>query len=434
MTIAEVRLSDTSQPPTKRPRFISRPGFLERSLAFFAIAFLTVGLPNEWFVTDVDGTNASSGGPFVIVVFMALVGALLVFSLKDRGVMGNLVIAELPLVLLSLIILFSAVWSVDPNTSFRRSIAVTLTTLLGVYFVARFELDEILFTVALVMMFAVALNWVFVMGLPAYGKNFDGTQYLGATTNRNVLGQLMVLGCLSFQFLMGNRRWRFIAILFWFGAFGLVLGTRSKTSLLSLILINVLWFIFSTFRARKQLFGAVLVSEVTAGLFGFLFATANLPLITDLLDRDITLTGRTILWGDLLVPIGERFWLGHGWSAFWGGYRSPAHEIWVSHDWTPPTAHNAFLEYLLVIGFVGLCLWMLVTARGLLRSIHHLRDIPGTAGMFPILMISYMLLFSITEAGSLRRGLDWMLVVVAVVETKRFIQTKPAGFKRTINT
>jgi exopolysaccharide production protein ExoQ len=427
VTVTEVPSLGTSsaQPQAKRV-FISKPGVVERSLAILAILFLGVGLPTEWFVVA-DDIDLSGGGSLVIVVFMALVGSLLLFSLKQFKVIGNLLIADMPLVLLSLVILFSFVWSVDPSTSIRRAIALTLTTLLGIYFVARFSMEEILVMVAMMMIVAIVINWVFVLGLPQYGKNFDGTQYLGATSNRNVLGPQMVLACISMQFLMAKRAWRFIAIVFWLAAAGLVLGTGSKTSFLSLILVNVLWLVFSTFRARRQLFGAVLVSEATASVFGLLFATANLPLVTDILDRDITLTGRTVLWADLMTPIGERFWLGHGWAAFFGGYRSPVHEIWVRNNWEPPTAHNAFLELLLVIGVIGMLLWVLVTVRAMLRSIHYLRERPGAAGMFPIVIISYMVLFSITESGSLRRDLGWMLAVVAIVETKRFMWTHAKG-------
>ncbi|MBT8239829.1 MAG: hypothetical protein KJN63_01215, partial [Acidimicrobiia bacterium] len=46
---------------------------------------------------------------------------------------------------------------------------------------------------------------------------------------------------------------------------------------------------------------------------------------------------------------------------------------------------------------------------------------PGIAGLFPIAIFSYAFLYSVTEAGVVRRGMDWMLVVVALVETKRFM-------------
>jgi O-antigen ligase len=292
---------------------------------------------------------------------------------------------------------------------------------MGIYFVARYSLEQLINRLSIVFFIAMVLNIVWVNALPQYGLSATGDDFLGITTNRNSLGQQAVLGCLVMVFAFRSRNHRILAIIGFLGSLYLVLGTKSKTSLASLVLLGGLLIVFSTFRARKQLFGAVIVSEVTAGLFGLLLATANLFFITDILDRDITLSGRTTLWGYLLEPISEKPILGHGWEAFWGGWGSPAHEIWLTNNWFPPTAHNAPLEYLLALGAVGLVLWSVMMARGLWRSIHYLRDRPGLAGLFPIAIFSYAFLYSVTEAGVVRRGMDWMLVVVALVETKRFM-------------
>ncbi|MFW2383124.1 MAG: O-antigen ligase family protein, partial [Acidimicrobiales bacterium] len=391
----------------------SRPRFLEQLVGMIALTVLTTGLPTEWFVV-IDGdlyASVNVGGPLVIVVFTVLIGTLLVFSMKRPKAMFYLLVCDLALVGFSLLILFSPLWSVDFATSVRRSVALTLVTLLGIYFVARYSLEQLINRLAIVFFIAMVLNVIWVNVLPQYGKSILGDDFLGITTNRNTLGQQAVLGCLVMVFAFRSRNHRIIAVFGFLGSAYLVLGTNSKTSLASLILLGLLLIVFSTFRARKQLFGAVIVSEVTAGLFGLLIATANLVFITDLLDRDITLTGRTVLWEHLLEPISEKPILGHGWEAFWGGWGSPAHEIWLKNSWFPPTAHNAPLEYLLALGAVGLTIWTIMMTRGLWRSIHYLRDRPGIAGLFPIAIFSYALLYSITEAGVVRRGIDWMLVV-----------------------
>ncbi len=399
----------------------ARPRFLEQLIGMITLTVLTTGLPTEWFVV-IEGNlfdAVNVGGPLVIVVFTALIGTLLVFSMKRPKAMFYLLVCELMLVGFSLLILFSPLWSVNFNTSVRRSVALTLVTLLGIYFVARYSLEQLLNRLSLVYFFAMILNLVWVTALPQYG--LSNGDFVGITTNRNTLGQQAVLGCLIMVFAFRSKNHKIIAVVGFAGSLYLVIGTGSKTSLASLVLLGGLLIVFSTFRARKQLFGAVIVSEITAGLFGILIATANLVFITDLLDRDITLTGRTVLWQHLLVPISEKPILGHGWEAFWGGWGSPAHEIWLKNSWFPPTAHNAPLEYLLALGAVGLIIWAVMMGRGLWRSIHYLRDRPGIAGLFPLAMLSYAFLYSVTEAGVVRRGVDWMLVVVALVETKRFM-------------
>ncbi len=399
----------------------ARPRFLEQAIGMLTLTVLTTGLPTEWFVV-INGNlydSVNVGGPLVIVVFTALIGSLLVFSMKRPKAMFYLLVCELTLASFSLLILFSPLWSANFSTSVRRAVALTLVTLLGIYFVARYSLEQLINRLAIVFFFAMVVNVVWVTALPQYGLNFD--DFTGITTNRNQLGQQAVLGCLIMVFAFRSRSHRILAAVGFVGQLYLVIGTNSKTSLASLLLLGGLLIVFSTFRARKQLFGAVIVSEITAGLFGLLIATANLVFITDLLDRDITLTGRTVLWQHLLEPISERPLLGHGWEAFWGGWGSPAHEIWLKNSWFPPTAHNAPLEYLLALGVVGLTVWAVMMGRGLWRSIHYLRDRPGIAGLFPIAIFSYAFLYSVTEAGVVRRGVDWMLVVVCLVETKRFM-------------
>ncbi len=417
---AESISPDRPARPRTRP---ARPGLVERAVGFVTLLFLTTGMPTEWFVI-IEGDasdDVNAGGSLVIVVFIMLTGTLLFFSMTRPKAMMYLVVCELSLLAFSLLILFSPLWSVDFSTSSRRAVALSLTTVLGIYFVARYSLEQLINRLSIVFFIAMLLNFAWVFALPQYGLSFTGDDFLGITTNRNSLGKQAVLGCVVTAFAIRTRNHRFIAMTGFLGSVLLVLGTNSKTSLVSLILLGGLLLVFATFRSRKQLFGAVIVSEVTAGLFGLLIATANLAFITDLLGRDITLTGRTVLWGHLIEPISERPLLGYGWEAYWGGWGSPAHEIWLKNSWFPPTAHNAPLEYLLALGAVGLTIWAVMMVRGLLRSIHYLRNRPGLAGLFPITMFSYAFLYSVTEAGVVQRGIDWMLVVVCLVETRRFI-------------
>lgn len=405
------------------PAYRARPRLAEQAVGMLTLLFLTAGLPTEWFVVLEGGTGqyVDSGGSLVIAVFLGLTVSLLAFSLKRPKAMFYLIVCDMALMAFAALILFSPLWSVDFNTTLRRAVALFMVVLIGIYFVARYSLEQLLNRLAIVFLVSMILNYLWIFALPRYGVSPTGANWLGITTNRNSLGKQAVLGALIMVFAIRSRHHRILASIGLVGSIGLVLGTNSKTSLVSLVLLGGLLIVFTTFRARKQLFGAVLVSEVTAGLFGILVATANLVFITDLLGRDITLTGRTILWRHLLVPISERPFLGYGWDAFWGGWGSPAHEIWLENDWFPPTAHNAALEYLLNIGAVGLVIWLIVMGRGLWRSIHYLRDRPGLAGLFPIAMISYAALYSVTEHGVVQRGIDWMLLVVAFVETKRFM-------------
>jgi O-antigen ligase len=69
--------------------------------------------------------------------------------------------------------------------------------------------------------------------------------------------------------------------------------------------------------------------------------------------RDITLTGRTDLWADLLnEPINPL--LGTGYQSFWLGPK--AEHYWEKYSYHPNQAHNGYVETYLNGGIVGVCL------------------------------------------------------------------------------
>ncbi len=168
------------------PAYRARPRFVEQALGLVTLLVLTVGLPNEWFVVIVGDASddVNVGGLLVIAVFSALIGSLLFFSMKRPKAMFYLLVCELMLVSFSLLILFSPLWSVDFSTSFRRSVALLLTTLLGIYFVARYSLEQLLNRLSIVFFVAMIINLVWVFALPQYGVASGGA-WTGITTNRN---------------------------------------------------------------------------------------------------------------------------------------------------------------------------------------------------------------------------------------------------------
>jgi len=175
--------------------------------------------------------------------------------------------------------------------------------------------------------------------------------------------------------------------------------------------------VYIVFRARKTLFGAVVAGLAAATFAAYMVATANLAFITSLVGKDITFTGRSLLWQDLIGEIMDRPLLGSGYSGFWGGWFSPAHEIWVKHAWLPPDGHNVLIELALNLGLIGMAAFAFTLARGIGRAITYVRDHNDAVGLFPLMFFSFIMLFSATEGGIVDRTMYWVLFVylVAVV-------------------
>ncbi|MGI9601088.1 MAG: O-antigen ligase family protein [Acidimicrobiales bacterium] len=413
-----------------RPAVLTRPGLAERAYVILTAFLLLYSLPNEWFVATVSGGTGNaavneSQGALPTVIFAGLFAVALVQLSGNWHLVRQLARAEPLLPLFIALAPLSVLWSADPNVTARRSIAYALTSMFGYYLVVRFDLKEILRLTGVAMMAGTLLNIAFVQALPQYGiaestSSIDAGAWTGITTTKNSLGAVTVLSIVVFLVLArADRRHRVIYYGFALLNAYIVINANSKTAYLNMFLLSGLLVVYMLFRSRKTLFGAVAFAMLGAAAIAFAFVTTNIGVLAERLDRDITLSGRVPLWEDLLTEVGRSPMLGQGWSAYWNGFDSPSHEIWIQHPWLPPHAHNAFLDYALQIGIIGLLLFSLLLIRSIIRGTRHIRDNPGPLPLFPLTMFSLTMLASITESGIIGRRMVWALFVVCVLTVTR---------------
>ncbi len=377
---------------------------------------LSFNTPNRWFLSrreSLDIAIEAAADPFAVILVLGLTGF---FAHKLAGnwqpmywvaMQDRLFLAFFGLVGLS------TLWSVEPVATIRETIVTLFVVFFGLYLVVRFSLRDVLFLSGVAFGIGVIVDLFFVFALPDYGDTFAG--WSGTQINKNSLGRLHVLTAIVF--LVGARTFRRFRVINYFLAglsVALVIGSTSSTSLVSLLLALTTTVVAQIFRARKSLFPAVVLSTMLSAVTAVGFATANLGVLTELFGKDVTFTGRTPLWDFTIAESMERPWTGFGWNAFWNGFGSPAHEVWVEFAWTPPHAHNAFIDYALQVGWPGVILFMIMILRASSRSIAYVRDTPGPTGLLPLAIIVFSLLFSLTESGVVGRNGFFLLVTVSV--------------------
>lgn len=393
------------------------PGRIEKLIVCLTLFLLSFDLPNFWFQNRderiageiVRGGDAKTLALFLILFFLS-------FSRLVNN--GNLVLAamrrEKYLLGFLLWISVSVLWSADPALSARRSISLTLTTAFAFFLVVRFPLRDILALSIAAFGTGTLFSYVLILGFPAAGVSRGG--WIGMFDNKNSLGRHEVLA--TVVFLVGAaclRRWRVPILFLACASITLVFGAGSATAIVGLLAVLGNFVVFRMFRAKDTLFGAVGLSLVSTGVAAVAVAYGNLSVLTRLLGKDITLTGRTQLWEIVWLTIGDRPFTGHGWDAYWTGFHGPSHEVWIEAPWLPPHAHNALLDYLLVIGIPGALLFVALFLRATVRSTRFIRDTTDGTQMFPIMMMTYAFVFSLTEAGVVGRHERWTLFVVAIV-------------------
>ena len=364
--------------------------------------------------------NPTAGLPFMEVIWVALYLCVLFLLITQGENVWAVLLKGWPFLLLLTVALLSIAWSDVPRLTTRRSLGLLATTMAGLYIAVRFSFAEQLKLLMPVFKISIVLSFIF--GVLHLGRSVDSLDLLSHTstppwygifTQRNALGMTMALSALAFlqwSYIQSEEKWSayFWALL----SFILILLSRSMTGLLGLCLV----LLFLLFLRHLRLHPATVWRAVLAGILavgvGVAYAASHLQTVVALVDRDVTLSGRTTIWGAAVLMGMDRPWIGHGFNAFWLGDVGPSGEVRRVAGWDVPGAHNGFLEIWLDLGLVGLALFWLGFVRHAWKSMRCFRREFSWEEAWPLACLALLFLINLTQSALLSPNyIFWILYV-----------------------
>lgn len=330
-------------------------------------------------------------------------------------------IARAPLSTLLVALTFvSVLWSIDPEVTERRAVAVGFTTLCGFALAARFDWPTLLEVLAAAFAATVVMSFLIVWLLPSYGRMTDvfPGAWRGVWGHKNLLGYYMSVAFVVFvaaAILRPARRRLWIG--FGAAAVALVLFSTSMTSLVSCLIaaacVGLVWI------ARRGRVGALAAAYLAvAGVCAaalLLIADPGLPL--RLVGKDETLTGRTQIWAAVARQIALRPVTGYGYGAVWDERSFWGPLPWISRQqgFVIHEAHNSWLGVWLELGYGGLALAVLLFVDVGARIVWGLRHRPSAYFTLPFSVI--FCLHAFTESVILTQNdLIWLMFAAVAVK------------------
>ncbi|MEM7327781.1 MAG: O-antigen ligase family protein [Pseudomonadota bacterium] len=309
----------------------------------------------------------------------------------------------------------SFLWSIDPALTMRRSFAILMTTVAGLYLGTRYNWQTLLRALAMTWLIVGVISFAIAFLMPSFGRMQDVHvgAWQGLYFEKNQLGGHMARAAIFAGFLaLMDQKYRRL----WMGllllSIALVLLSTSKSSLLGLLVgLGILAL------------GAWMKQGIRVGLLTIWLGGVSLVavvaifwlapnLIFQLLGRDATLTGRTDIWFVLADYIQQKPVLGYGYGAFWAPGSEPGNWVREILQWDAPTAHNGWLEVAIALGFVGLFFlsmdFLVTTVRAILAATHT------WTGVFALAFCAQFFLFSLSESASLQQNSIVWLIYVAI--------------------
>ena len=303
------------------------------------------------------------------------------------------------LVLLALVAMASALWSIDPELSFRRGVALLATTMMGVYLAARFDWLTALRLLGAVWFLLMAASFIAGLVAPGFARMSEVHvgAWMGGWSEKNALGGHAARASFLLAFLAWRdpayRRW-------WIGgallALVLVIFSSSATALLGagvgLGMLLAAWWML---KGKHWSLALVWCGATILGLVVLAYITMP-DVLLGLLGKDETLTGRTDIWASLGEAIEERPVLGYGYLAFWGLDSEPRYWLERAVDWNAPSGHNGWLDLAISLGVVGVAIYTIDLVITLWRAGRLSLSSPG--GVFALGFLAQFLLFAMSES------------------------------------
>lgn len=346
--------------------------WIEKALAVAGFLIL-IGAFRSLLLTE--NAVRTGGSPFFQLVSGSIyLSAILVLVARRVPPWAfKVLLYAVPLLVVTLLPLVSTLWSQAPEPTLRRAITLILSSSFAVFILVRFDLRTTF------NLFAIAFGIFVVTGalatlIPGLGITPSGRNYSGAlrglSGNKNIFGRtlafaisLMLVGLVTRLF-----TWRKVVALLIVVAFGLLILSRSATSLIcavatfpiAVLLYACLGGQFFRTRVKLELGMPLLLITVIAGAIAITFGREP---VLEALGRDPTLTGRTDLWRWASQINEDRRWLGSGFRAFWIDDNTLYYSeyFWAldsdgersDNDPGPDHAHSGYVDMYLELGIVG---------------------------------------------------------------------------------
>ncbi|MFP5273321.1 O-antigen ligase family protein [Coleofasciculus sp.] len=305
--------------------------------------------------------------------------------------------------------LISSILSKTPEHTFKATIILLIVTACFIYVGKQYRMKG-LFDL-LLWYHVVALLLSLFFGREANWK--------GIYIHKNVFGFTMDLAAVLL-YLQSVRVPRYKG-LFWALSALAIFCTLQSNSGMAKVLLIILMFLLVFIRFLRQLPPRLAFASMgiflAIGISLVILISENAEyLIVEKLGKDMTLTGRTYLWREIIKAVNKHPLFGYGYEGFWQFWRgidNPALMLRLPefHGFMPEESHNGYLDIALEVGWIGLAIFIISLLINIYYGVLHLTRSQGPESVLPLLILTYIIMTNLTESGINYISMPWILYV-----------------------
>jgi O-antigen ligase len=352
----------------------------------------------------------------------------------------------------------SLIWSYYPGATALGLIATGATAFIGIVMAHTVSLEQLLRALGVALRWIIGLSLAFELVvatvfrrpvLPLWvsydepiprafywsrGLLFEGGRIQGIPGNANLLAFAALIAVIVFAIQLAERRVGLAAGWGWLGAALLTLALTRSSTVIVAGLVAVVALVVLIVARRLSPRGQLTLFGVTALAAGGAVALALVfqQQLLALLGRSDDLTGRLDIWGAVTALIEQRPVLGWGWVSYWAPWVEPFDDLVIIRGVRYLQAHNAWLDVLLQLGWIGLIVFTILIVTTGARVLSWSVDAPlgdhaptPALQLLPALLLTVLLVHSLAESRLLIEAGFVLLVYLATASRLRGLTVPP---------
>jgi exopolysaccharide production protein ExoQ len=344
---------------------------------------------------------------------------LFLLSTRFRAILSACRRSKL-LLLLPAIAFISVAWSQNPGHTLVDAANLALTTLFAIYLYLRYPGERLVSFLAFTACAALLLSIFAVIALPGVGiDTIQDNAWRGIFGQRNncaaVCCLFLVLG-LHYRARALVEQLMRTSILFLSAVFIVMSGSRTGWIITAFALMLTCGLRLAARLRSLDRLAFLMALVVPAALLAFAVAS-NFTQILALMNKDPTMSQRTVIWAEVLPSIAKRPLQGYGYSSFWTGLSGESMQTVLSTGWMEGQAQDGYLDVLLQLGLIGLVPFIWLCLRALKQAIGALeRRTLDSAVWLAIVLLPVILAENIGESSFLLPlGIPWFYTLIALL-------------------
>ena len=349
---------------------------------------ITGTLLGYWFGGSSTGGAEEGSAIDRIVLILIIIISIIIIKSRDVNV-RKLLRNNWEIVLLICFMFISIIWSDMLYVSFKRWVRELVPIILAFVIASEDDPYQSLQCIIRRMIYIqIPFSFLLIYYYPHLGRLYSDTgelMWTGITTQKNGLTFLCALSLYFFAWtyitkLRSQDRFviwyqKYIDILIVILSIWLFMGpnhslTYSATAMAILIigilsLVGFLWLKNRGIIINTNILTIGIVAIIIYGIVTPYLGRMTLIDFSSALNRDSTLTGRSVAWDELIPYASKKPLLGYGWGGFWTNAKQEALHF---------PAHNGYLETMLNTGIIGTFVFIVFLIINCRKSLQYMNN------------------------------------------------------------